>query len=718
MHFFGLIFVLLLSVGQAYAANCGGTAACQCGDRVTSNYRMDADLGPCSAHGLFVSAGVTLDGNGHTITGTASGAEVYGVYLRNIDNATVKNVVVHGFRHGMRLRDAHGNQILNNEFSQNGNFSSHVGYGIDIAKGSSNNLFKGNRVHNNADEGIHSGSGNRNNTFEQNSIYNNLRENLYVLASDNNLFLNNILWGGQDSIFIKDSSFNTIEGNTFRDGTVVVRADSHGNVFTDNDLINTGIHFQVYTKENPLRHPHTNTMIGGKIDGASRCLRFSSSWNNIIINTVLTNCGTDIFSDGSKASSSNTLVGVSFNPNNIQLDNASSLAVGWNLNVNVEDSVNGTPLAGARVRAFDASATLLFDVLTNAAGESGARQAFEYTQLGKSRTIHAPITIETTKNGYQSDSREIPLSDNTQVTVSLQPPGGVANTRPVVDAGQDQTLTPSVQISLNGTVQDDGLPGPPQALSTMWTQMSGPGTVGFTDATILNTSALFPSAGVYVLKLFATDGELSSEDTVTFIVEEVNQSGGTTDSTPGGTDAIYDFSIIKLSTVKTTILSKTTPHKFVKVNMVIQNQGSQSQTIASLDDLANVVHLQAESLGACPDPAPILINTSPRLPLDFSPRRRLTIVFEVELNCANDPMRSTLNDPGHEDYRFVASIDHTAVDGNADSDPIDDICPRTVTPPFRLDPNPDGTIQDKGCGARKADGTFGADILSDVLARR
>jgi hypothetical protein len=40
-----------------------------------------------------------------------------------------------------------------------------------------------------------------------------------------------------------------------------------------------------------------------------------------------------------------------------------------------------------------------------------------------------------------------------------------------------------------------------------------------------------------------------------------------------------------------------------------------------------------------------------------------------------------------------------------------------VTPPFRLDPNPDGTLRDRGCGARQTDGTFGGPVVVDVIAR-
>jgi hypothetical protein len=81
-------------------------------------------------------------------------------------------------------------------------------------------------------------------------------------------------------------------------------------------------------------------------------------------------------------------------------------------------------------------------------------------------------------------------------------------------------------------------------------------------------------------------------------------------------------------------------------------------------------------------------------------------------------LKTTKRNPGHEDYRLIATVDHSALDGQADTDPVDDVCPHSVTPPFRPDPNPDGKLKDKGCGAKKSDKTFGADVLIDVVDKR
>jgi len=61
-------------------------------------------------------------------------------------------------------------------------------------------------------------------------------------------------------------------------------------------------------------------------------------------------------------------------------------------------------------------------------------------------------------------------------------------------------------------------------------------------------------------------------------------------------------------------------------------------------------------------------------------------------------------------------VHHQAIDGQADTHPWDDTAPRSVKPPFEVDPNPDGTIDDRGVGKLKPDGTFGADIFTDVIS--
>jgi hypothetical protein len=91
---------------------------------------------------------------------------------------------------------------------------------------------------------------------------------------------------------------------------------------------------------------------------------------------------------------------------------------------------------------------------------------------------------------------------------------------PVVNAGENQTIAPGAIAQLNGTVEDDGLPDPPGAVTTLWSKVSGPGDVTFGDATETTTTASFSEEGRYVLRLTANDGELSGGDEVVIRVRE------------------------------------------------------------------------------------------------------------------------------------------------------------------------------------------------------
>lgn len=90
-------------------------------------------------------------------------------------------------------------------------------------------------------------------------------------------------------------------------------------------------------------------------------------------------------------------------------------------------------------------------------------------------------------------------------------PGG--NLAPQVSAGNNLTVTLPNAGTLNGSVTDDGIPG--RALSSTWTKISGPGTVSFANAASPTTAATFSAAGAYLLRLTASDGQLSNSAYVT-----------------------------------------------------------------------------------------------------------------------------------------------------------------------------------------------------------
>ena len=111
------------------------------------------------------------------------------------------------------------------------------------------------------------------------------------------------------------------------------------------------------------------------------------------------------------------------------------------------------------------------------------------------------------------------LSSSDEILVKVTPP----NQAPTVEAGANQAITLPAGATLNGSVSDDGLPLN-SSVSTTWSKVSGPGTVTFTNANTTVTDASFSTDGTYVLRLSATDGNLSSSDDLTVTVIRTNQA--------------------------------------------------------------------------------------------------------------------------------------------------------------------------------------------------
>ncbi|MGE3957096.1 MAG: hypothetical protein AB7H96_10295, partial [Vicinamibacterales bacterium] len=111
-----------------------------------------------------------------------------------------------------------------------------------------------------------------------------------------------------------------------------------------------------------------------------------------------------------------------------------------------------------------------------------------------------------------SDSQLTTAADMT-VTVT----GSVTNLAPTVSAGPNRTVVLPGSATLSGAVTDDGLPQGAMVTS-LWTQQSGPGTTTFANPATPSTTATFSTAGTYVLRLTASDTQLSSFSEVTVTV--------------------------------------------------------------------------------------------------------------------------------------------------------------------------------------------------------
>jgi hypothetical protein len=158
-----------------------------------------------------------------------------------------------------------------------------------------------------------------------------------------------------------------------------------------------------------------------------------------------------------------------------------------------------TTTSGTLIQTIDASAS-------NAVKPAGIAYAPASNGSGVKRFYIVDRGIDNNNDPNAVDGKLYEMS-----TPAAGPP---TNVPPSVNAGTDQAITLPANANLDGTVTDDGLPAPP-SLTTNWTQVSGPGTVTFGNASAVDTTASVTVGGIYVVRLTANDGQFAASDDVT-----------------------------------------------------------------------------------------------------------------------------------------------------------------------------------------------------------
>ena len=286
---------------------------------IASDYTLTRDIGPCDAGGILIAAdNIILDGNGHKIIGSRTTGSI-GIYLKGRKGVTIKNCDVSQFVTGLIVTGGNDNKLIKNNIHHNNR------QGLTLSN-TFENVLLNNRAESNGDQGVHLSGATQNalinNTFSGNSL-----QGIFLMHNSNhNLFMDNTIYDNPTGICIKDSSHNLVKGNLFK-GPIHVVADSHNNLFIDNKVIGTGIRFQVYTEESPFRYPGENTVIGGVIKDAPQAVSFHSSRGNKIINLIVINCQSDIYSRSEHRPSKNTFINCVLNEENTDVDEKSVVEI-------------------------------------------------------------------------------------------------------------------------------------------------------------------------------------------------------------------------------------------------------------------------------------------------------------------------------------------------------------------------------------------------------
>ncbi len=130
--------------------------ALQCGDTISLDTTLSADILNCPGTGLNIASGPTLDCAGHTISGAFDGREQWGVRIDSVQDVQVRNCRITGFLRGVRIKNSSNVRIQKVKADNNGNFSARAGYGMSIDQ-SAGVLVSGGTFYDNADEQLHIG---------------------------------------------------------------------------------------------------------------------------------------------------------------------------------------------------------------------------------------------------------------------------------------------------------------------------------------------------------------------------------------------------------------------------------------------------------------------------------------------------------------------------------------------------------------------------------
>ena len=191
----------------------------------------------------------------------------------------------------------------------------------------------------------------------------------------------------------------------------------------------------------------------------------------------------------------------------------------------------------------------------------------------------------------------------------------IQNQPPTINAGPDEVITlPINSVNLSGTVTDDGLPNPPAQVTVTWSKQSGPGTVTFSNQNQASTTATFSAAGTYLLRLSATDSELSSYDDVVVTVNSALVPQAPAITTPPISQTVN----VGSSTTFNVVASGTAPlaYQWRKGSVDISGAINSSYTIANvqLSDAGNYDVVVSNGIlpNATSNPATLTVTDNPQ----------------------------------------------------------------------------------------------------------
>jgi hypothetical protein len=238
-----------LGAAAAFLALGPGAASAQpltCGQTITKDTTLHADLGPCPGDGLVIGAtNVKLDLNGHAITGDATGEDV-GVLDDGHGGTVVENGRIRRFDSAIRLEGADRSRVSHVATNPGCCYSSVVEVLDSNYSQIENNFFA-----------VPEGSDFEGQVFEVSGSHNTIENNVARGPE-----------GGFQAAFRVFGPHNTVSGNdSLENGGIVVQGS--GNQLTLNDVVGSDFGgFAVYgarnlIARNSVQGPEASTLVSG-----------------------------------------------------------------------------------------------------------------------------------------------------------------------------------------------------------------------------------------------------------------------------------------------------------------------------------------------------------------------------------------------------------------------------------------------------------------------
>jgi parallel beta-helix repeat protein len=261
-----LVVVVALAVAVAVAA--GGsmaqTGGLSCGDTITVDTTLEADLTDCPSNGLVIGAnGITLDLNGHTISGDGRPVrrcrrdQICDVGVANDDHSgvTIRGGSVRGFGIGVGAFRVRDNRFAELNSSQNQFFGFVIG-------GSSRTV-------------IRDSSGNDNPKPDGDGLG-------VFMSHDIRIVHNSFRRNGQLGMHVEGSTGNLIKGNVLaRNGDFGILLDGDRNQLRGNHSVRDGV------AGIQLGPGSRNVIAGNRIDGSGEGIGLEESRGTVVARNVI-----------------------------------------------------------------------------------------------------------------------------------------------------------------------------------------------------------------------------------------------------------------------------------------------------------------------------------------------------------------------------------------------------------------------------------------------